>query len=92
MMFFERTTKIPFADKCNVARDIFAATRDETLVHAVTIALRMKFAPESCDMQSLGNPDELRNVIHERVTALGCRKLEAMTRQFCRQIIDSRSK
>jgi hypothetical protein len=31
-------------------------------------------------------------VIHERVTALGCRKLEAMTRQFCRQIIDSRSK
>jgi hypothetical protein len=89
-MFFERRTKIPFADKSEVARYIFAATRDETLVHAVTIALRMKFDPGSCDMKHLGSAEELKAVIRERVAALGSPQLEELTRQFCRLIIDSR--
>lgn len=90
LMFFERTTHVPFADKCDVARDILALTRDETLVHAMTIALRMKFDPASCDMQDLGDPDALRRVIRERVRDIGCPKLDALTRIFCRRIIDSR--
>ena len=89
-MFFERTTHVPFADKCDVARDILAVTRDETLVHAMTIALRMKFDPASCDMQDLGKPDVLRRVIRERVCDIGCPKLDALTRIFCQRIIDSR--
>lgn len=90
LMFFERTTRIPFADKCDAARDILAVTRDETLLHAIAIALRMKFDPASCDMQHLGTPDVLRHTIRERVHVIGCPKLDALTRIFCRRIIDSR--
>jgi len=87
---FERPRYPPYFDKCDIAKTVFGATRDETLVHAMTIALRMKFDPGSCDMKHLGSAEELKAVIRERVAALGSPQLEELTRQFCRLIIDSR--
>lgn len=87
-MLFER--KIPFFDRCDVAGAILALTRDETLVHALAIALRVKFDPRSCDMRELGDGKELERVIRDRVTVLGCAELETLARIFCRRNIGPR--
>lgn len=87
-MLFER--KIPFFDRCDVARAISALTRDETLLHALAIALRVKFDPRSCDMRELAEKEELKVVIRDRVAVLGCTEVDSLARIFCRRNIDSR--
>lgn len=87
---FERPRYPPYFDKCDIAKTVFGATRDETLVHAMTIALCVKFHPTSCNMKHLGSAEELKAVIHERVAALGSPQLKELMRIFCRRNIDSR--